>query len=233
MKKLILLPFLILLLSNSSSANSFTSLWWGAGVTQTNNFGIGQSAGLTYYFGIANGIGLGVQGFMQKYDMYYDKQQYATVGASMRYSGNYVYIAPMFVSHVVKSGATQAYVSIGLGFKAGGYDSLAKWAYTSWEDPSFNYDSMIDNSKLMQQMTYRIGFGMTHYYTLGGKLKLSITEDIGILPKSLTSGTAPADNREIATDFNRFYKPIYYTLRIGLTYRTPSASDRARRRTLR
>lgn len=221
MKRILLLVALVTACM-SSFANSFTTLWTGAGITKNNNYGAGMQYGLGYYKAVRYGIGVGAQLFYQKYDLYYDDQAYKSVGGTMRYTGNYVYLAPQFVTHVVHSGSTQAYVNLGIGYNVGGYDSMYKWSHTSWEDPTLNYDSLIDNSKYMQKMVVRIGFGFIHYYNISGRILLTITEDIGFLPKRMSSVTAPGNNGELANAMNSYYKPLYYTLKLGLTYRTPT-----------
>ncbi len=223
MKKSILILSLIAC-TLQGSANSFTGLWAGGGLAKTNNFGLNTEGGLTYYFGIKYGIGIGASAFYQKYNLYYSDQQSAGQGTTVRLNGGYTFLAPMFVFHVVHSGQTQAYVNAGVGFSTGTTDSVHKWSGADWSSPTGKYDSMIDGSKTLKTMAFRIGFGMTEYYPLGGNWRLAITEDVGILPGPLGSYEEEG-NMKLNSDMVKFFKPVVFSIRLGITYRTPTNED--------
>ena len=219
-----LLVLCLALCTLTGSANSFTGLWGGIGLAKTNNYGLSNCAGLTYYYGISYGIGIGANVLYQKYNMYYSDQANAVNGTTVRLDGAYAFVSPMFVFHVVRSGQTQAYVGAGVGYSVGTTDSVHKWSHTEWSSAHGKYDSMIDGSKTLKKMAYRIGFGMTHYYGLGGNWRLAITEDVGILPAGLGS-YEEAGNQKLNSDMVKFFKPVMFTIRLGITYRTPTADD--------
>lgn len=222
--KRFLLIFTLLFATMRSSANSFTGLWAGCGLAPSYNYGVGPSYGLTYYKGIAYGLGIGAQAFYQTYDMYYNPQAYQIMGSTERFKRSYAFFAPMIVSHLTHSGQTQAYVSIGVGYNMGGYDTLHKWSSTDWASANGKYDSMIDGTKSLNKMVFRIGLGLTEYYALGGKLRLAITEDFGLLPSALSTLQDPGNN-SFNSDMPRFFRPLYASIRLGITYRTSSGNE--------
>lgn len=213
----------------TSGANSFTGVWGGGGLAKNNNFGLNTSGGLTYYFGIKYGIGIGAMTTYQNYNLYYSDQANDAVGTTVRLSGAYTFVSPMFVFHVVHSGQTQAYMNAGIGFGTGVTDSIHRWSGAEWASSLGKFDSSIDGSKTLKSMAYRVGFGMIHYYNLGGNWKLAISEDVGILPSALGSYSQEG-NMKLNSDMVKFFKPVIFSLRLGITYRTPTGDEPGRKR---
>ena len=224
--KNILLVFCFCICAFQGSANSFTGLWAGGGLAKTYNYGLNTSAGFTYYRGISYGIGVGVTAFYQKYNMYYDNENNNATGTSVRFNGAYTFLAPMFVFHLSRRGQTQAYVNAGAGFGMGTTDSVHRWSYESWSSANGKYDSMIDGAKTQNKMVVRFGLGLIHYYTLGGNWRLALSEDVGILAGPL--GTYSQDgNEKLNSNMVNFFKPLVFSIRLGITYRTPTEGEGA------
>jgi hypothetical protein len=228
--KRICLFLVVLLCVNESFGNSFTTLWTSVGLTKSKDDGVSFSHGITWYKGVANGVGIGFTGFYQKMGRYYGDQENAAVGATMRFSGSYAFIAPMVVSHLTHKGQIQAYVNAGIGYKINAYDSIHQWSKVSWA-PGGLYDNKIDASENLKSLIYRIGIGFTEYYYLKGNWRITVTEDFGILPAPISKTDANYHNEGINNITHQFFKPTYFSLTVGITYRTRTGDEgRGRRR---
>lgn len=224
MKKFLLI-IAILCTGAMAQANSFSTAWNGYGITGKYNYDMGQSFGTTYYRGVAYGVGVGSDVFVQNYNLIYDKDEGKPFGATVRHSSTYSFASPMTIIHLTKKGSSQIYVNAGLGYLVSGYDSVRKWNSLSYRKEGI-YDSLVDRSSNLNQSVYRLGFGVTTYFTIANYLKLSITEDIGFLTSGL-SKTTEASSVGFTNSAAKFFKPTYFSIRIGITYRTPTEDEKS------
>ncbi|NCX95365.1 MAG: hypothetical protein EBX41_02945 [Chitinophagia bacterium] len=221
--KLYFIAFFIVCFTVAAHANSFSTAWTGFGLTGKYNYDISQSYGTTYYRGIAYGVGVGTDVFVQNYNLYYNKDQGKQYGASVRHSSSYSFASPMTIVHLTHTGKTQVYVNAGMGYKIDGYDSVRKWNKVSYRSEGI-YDSTIDASQNISSTVYRIGMGATTYFSISRFLRISITEDLGFLTTPL-SKTREAESPTFNNAAAKFFKPTYFTIRVGITYRTPTKED--------
>lgn len=214
MKRIVLIA-LISFFAQKGSADSFSCAWDGIGIASRNNYDMAYSYGAYYYIGIARGLGLGAQEIYQKYNMYYDDERYRRAGASVRMNCTYYIFSPMFVFQLTESGQHQCYFTGGIGQLKGGTVTLRKWS----DIPStgVKYDSTIDQADNLSKMIYRLGIGFSHFYYLGGNFHLFINEDMGFVTSNISDVANPSYG-QVKGNMSQFFKPTYFTLRIGISY---------------
>lgn len=209
---------LLLVSGLNAGANSLTSLWYGVGHTGRYNYDLAPSYGLTYLKAVAKGLIIGGSGFTQSFNLYYDQQNGNIKGSSIRYMSSYAFICPTIQVHLNKSGSFHGYINGGVGMKMSGTDSLRKW-----EQPTFvgapSYDSSLDMSTKMNGMVYRVGVGVLRIFHIRKHLVLTMGADAGFLMNKLSETTNPNDAL-LRANVDKFYKPTYFSFRIGLGYLT-------------
>ena len=216
MKRLLLLTFLCFCTIQGFS-NGMFGIYGGAGLSTRYNYDLGLNYGIMGYRAISYRAGLGASIFSQTYNMYYDKESNQTVGTSIRNKSTYGFFSPLLIFDMRRyDGRYKFYVTGGVGYNIGGYDTLHKWNNSGIIGSS--YDSVIDGSKNINKLVYRIGFGLMQFSSMGKHLTFCFNEDIGFLPALLSSTTNAADDR-LKNNVSRFYKPTYITLRLGIFLR--------------
>lgn len=217
--KRLLLSVMISLVGHMTFANSFTSLWGGAGLSLNNNYDYGLSYGLTYVKAVSRGIAIGVSAFNQNFSLYYDNNVSAVQGNTISLKAQYYFFAPTITTDISRSGRLKGYINGGVGMFGDGTTTVHKWSNIKWP-PGAAYDSTnIQKKGEFNQMAYRVGIGLIHFYQIGGHIALYMNEDLGFLPLAFQNIN---DGNYDYTTFNgnlaHFFAPAYLSLRVGITY---------------
>lgn len=224
MKRLLSVSFLISMAFSGYSqeeANVAIGLWAGGGCATKYNYNVAPEVGITYIRGIYHRAFFGADVFYQTYALYYDNEQNSAkhgtgnAGVILRHASSYAFLAPKFEFGFRNTQALKACLSVGVGFKTGGFDSLRKWDHSYVQNYSVgNYDSSLDLSKNINSMLFRIGVGLKEYMHLGPHWWLAITEDFGFIPGGITkTGNLDAPGR---TPYSpQKLNPGYISLQLG------------------
>lgn len=214
MKRLII-TLLLALGTMPVFAVTFFQLWGGAGLATRYNYDIGLSSGVNFMTSAAFRLGVGFSAFTQQYNIYYDKENLANRGGSIRHQSMYAFFSPLLDYHLRGHGYTHFYITAGAGFKMSATDSLHKWSRMG----SVSYDSTLGNAANANSMIVRVGMGLTHYFPFQHKrMFLTIGEDIGFLATKLSETTDPT-NALLNNNTGRIYRPTYVSIRLGLGWK--------------
>jgi len=216
MKRLLLVALLCISALQGFS-NGMMGLLAGAGLTGRNNYDVGLSYGLMGYRAISYRVGLGAMIFSQQYDLYYTNELNNPMGSSLRTNLSYGFFSPLLIYDMRNhDGRYKFYLTAGVGYNLSGYDSVHKWNMSSY--PGASYDSLIDGSKNINKLTYRIGFGFLQFVPMNRHFTFCFNEDIGFLPSVLSSTTDKTD-ATLRSNVARYYRPTYISLRLGIFFR--------------
>jgi hypothetical protein len=131
----------------------------------------------------------------------------------------------MVVTQLSKSGNVQAYADFGIGYLESGTLTLHKWSNVAWSSKGAAYDSLIDESGSINTMAFRLGFGFTEFYKLGGDFHLFIGQDVGFLVNPLANVNYDPNYSDLRTNMTQFFQPTYISLRIGIAIITHSKNN--------
>ena len=217
MKKCILSAMLVLI-SFSSFSNGFSfAAWSGAGYSLKHNYDLGFSHGITYVKAVSYRVALGAQVFTQQYNNYYNAQQTAIAGTTIRYNTNYAFVSPTLDYHIGhKMGHTHFYVTYGFGYNMGGTDTMHKWSRKTYSQ-GVAYDSVIGTEASINKMVMRAAMGINQYFYLGRHIFLTATADFGFLAGRLSEANNPSDE-VLQAKIDQIYRPAYMSIRLGFTY---------------
>jgi len=218
-RKRILLALMVLLAGHLSFANSFTSLWGGAGLSLSNNYDCGLSYGLTYAKAVSRGVTIGFSGFNQNFSLYYNNQVNAVSGNTISLKAQYYFFAPTITADLSRTGRLKGYVNAGVGMFGSGTTTVHRWSNVVWP-PGSTWDSTnIQKSSEFSSMTYRVGVGLIHFYQIGRHFAFFMNEDLGFLPiafQNINDGNY--DYASFNGNLARFFAPAYISVHLGLTY---------------
>ncbi|MFI5196377.1 MAG: hypothetical protein ACHQD8_04745 [Chitinophagales bacterium] len=226
MKRILLVVFLSFLSFSGFSqekSNTIISLYAGGGCATSNNYDVAPSVGFNFLKGIFHRAFFGADVFYQTYALYYDNEQNSAkhgtgnAGVILRHASSFAFVTPKFEYGFGHTQCLKAYLSFGVGFKTGGFDSLRKWDHSYGTSSVNNYDSTLDLSKNINSMLFRVGVGFKEYLHLGHHWWFTFTEDFGFLPSGLTKTgdpDAPARTQYSPQKLN----PGYISLQIGITH---------------
>ncbi len=203
---------------------STIDFWGGVGYTPKYNYDVGISGGATYMRAMDWGFYWGLSAFMQQYNMLYDMST-NNISQTLRHKSNYVFVAPTLAFRLDKMAHTMGYLNAGVGMKMGFTDTLQSELKTNIPGaiPTISKTAFDDSAK---SMTFRVGMGITRYFYLSKSWRLSMTADAGFTIGRLSSITV-ADN-QYNGNLDKFYRPTYYSIRIGLCHRRPTQYDNVR-----
>ena len=217
--RLFLLTGIIIFSGFSSFANSFMSLWFGAGLSFANNYDYGQSYGLTYFKAVKNGVGIGITAFSQSYDQYYNREASVVQGATLSMKAQYYFFSPTIAMDLGRSGRFKGYIDIGVGMLGSGSTIVHRWSTTKWPLGSSFDSTNTQKSSEFSSMAYRVGVGFSQFYPLGGRFYLYMNEDLGILPLALQNANdGNYDYSTFTGNLAQVFTPTYLTLRMGIGY---------------
>ena len=226
MKRILLVAFLsfLIIIPGFSQNNTLIGLYGGAGCATSNNYNVAPSVGFEFLKGVAySRAHLGADLFYQTYSLYYDNEQNSAkhgtglAGVIDRNATSYVFLAPKVQFGLSSSMRSMVYLTVGVGFKVGGFDSLRKWDHSYTAGSINNYDSSLDASKNINSMLLRIGVGFTQYLQISYHWSFTFTEDFGFLPASL-SKTSDIDAAGRTQYFPQKLNPGYISLQIGIAH---------------
>jgi hypothetical protein len=226
MKRILLVAFLSFISIegfSQSGTNTFWGLYIGAGCATANNYDVGPQIGFEYLKGLFNRTALGADLFYQGYSLYYDNEQNSAkhgtgnAGVILRHASDFAFLTPKLEHGIGKKEWIHIYLTVGVGFKISGFDSLRKWDHSYGTGSVNNYDSSLDLSKNINSMVMRVGLGFKEYFYLGHHWHFTLTEDFGFLPSGLTkTGDLDAGGR---TPYSpQKLNPGYISILLGISH---------------
>jgi len=229
MKRVLLITFLCFVALQGYSQTTIYGVYGGAGCATTNNYDVAPSGGLEFLFTGHRGgrIFIGFDLFYQNYSLYADNEANAAKGGAGyagtidRFNASYGFLAPKFSYGLGRNQRVKVFIDGGIGYNVGGYDSLRKWDYSystiTGGVGAGQYDSVIDKSKNITKMLFRVGAGMTEYLDMGYHWRFTFTEDFGFLTQNLTSTGTITDPSRTRYSSNGL-QPGYISLQIGISH---------------
>ncbi len=215
--KLLFISCLIFLSTIKSYSNTFYYLWGGMGVSNHNNYDFGASAGLYYYKAVSSRCAIGFQGFIQEYNLERSESFNAVSGGVLKYRFSYDILAPSLTVQLNRSGNLHGYFSLGVGYLQTSQGFLHQWNNVLFPIGSY-YNTVIFENDDLKQFIFRIGIGFTEYYKLFGKVHLTITEDVGIIPGTMEKPSESEDDySNFKGNMHQFFSPTYFSIRAGFS----------------
>ena len=227
--KRILIIILLSFIGVHGFAQSIFGVYGGGGFASSNNYDAGPSGGIEYLKGIGVHGLLGFDLFYQGYSLYYDNElnsarhHMGLAGYIDRNLTSYAFFTPKVSYTLDKKRNITAFVTAGIGYNIGGFDSIKKWDQSYSSIPvlsntaAFNYDSVIDKSANINKMLFRFGTGLTEYLHVGrGRWCFTFTEDFGFLFTSLNTNGDPNDASHTKYSPARL-NPTYISIHIGIS----------------
>jgi hypothetical protein len=221
--KLLVLLLLILQVEGYAQKNKIFGVFAGGGIATANNYDVSLSGGLDVAWGLNVRSLVGLELLYQQYSVLYDnealgaKKALGTAGEILRHKSAYMFISPKFRFCLGRRQNNHFYFAPGIGFNAGGYDSLRRWSTVSMMGGLKRIDTTIDQTENINSMVLRVAVGATQYLRMGEHWRFSFTEDFGVIPGSLTKTSD-------YSDINRSYlsqskvNPAYVSIRIGISH---------------